>query len=51
MTQAIMVKNKFDIPEKTRYVMTANGAVFMIGGFNKSIKEFSNEAYVLDEYR
>jgi len=34
MTQAIMIKNKFDIPEKTRYVMTPTGNVFMIGGFH-----------------
>ena len=46
-----MIKNKFDIPEKTRYVMTPNGNVFMIGGFHPTTKEFSNEAFVLDEYR
>ncbi len=34
MTQAIMIKNKFDIPEKTRYVMTPTGNVFMIGGLH-----------------
>lgn len=34
MTQAIMIKNKFDIPEKTRYVMTPTGNVFMVGGFH-----------------
>ena len=51
MTQAIMIQNKFDIPEYTRYVMTPKGHLFMIGGFNHLTKEFLNEAYVLDEYR
>ena len=51
MTQAIMVQNKFDIPENTRYVMTPKGHLFMIGGYNSHTKEFLNEAYVLDEYR
>jgi len=34
MTQAIMIQNKFDIPEGTRYVMTPKGHLFMIGGYN-----------------
>jgi len=51
MTQAIMIQNKFDIPEGTRYVMTPKGHIFMIGGFNSVTKEFLNDAFVLDEYR
>lgn len=51
MTQAIMVQNKFDIPEYTRYITTPKGHLFMIGGFNSHTREFLNEAYVLDEYR
>lgn len=51
MTQAIMIQNKFDIPENTRYVMTPKGHLFMIGGYNAANREFLNEAYVLDEYR
>lgn len=51
MTQAIMIQNKFDIPENTRHILTPKGHLFMIGGFNQHTKEFLNEAYVLDEYR
>jgi hypothetical protein len=51
MTQAIMIQNKFDIPENTRYVLTPKGHLFMIGGFNPVTKEFLSEAYYLDEYR
>lgn len=51
MTQAIMIQNKFDIPENTRYVMTPKGHLFMIGGFDATTKEFLNQAYYLDEYR
>jgi len=51
MTQAVMVQNKFDIPDFTRHIMTNKGHLFMIGGFNTHTKEFLSEAFVLDEYR
>jgi hypothetical protein len=45
MTQAIMIQNKFNIPEFTRYAITPQGLVYMIGGLHTHSKEFSNEAY------
>ena len=51
MTQAIMIQNKFNIPDHSRYVITPKGHLFMIGGYNPQTKEFLNEAYFLDEYR
>ena len=51
MTQAIMIQNKNNIPDHSRYVITPKGHLFVIGGFNPQTKEFLNEAYVLDEHR
>ena len=51
MTQAIMIQNKFNIADQTRYVITPKGHLFMIGGYNPQTKEFLSDTYVLDEYR
>jgi hypothetical protein len=34
MTQAIMIQNKNNIPDHSRYVITPKGHLFVIGGFN-----------------
>lgn len=51
MTQAIMIQNKFNIPDLSRYVITPKGHLFIIGGFNPQSREFLYETYFLDEYR
>ena len=51
MTQAIMIQNKFNIPDNARYVITPQGNLFVIGGFNPVTREFLQESYFLDEYR
>ena len=51
MTQAIMIQNKFNIADNSRYVITPKGHLFVIGGFNPTSREFLYESYHLDEYR
>jgi N-acetylneuraminic acid mutarotase len=51
MTQAIMIQNEFNIPQHARYAITPKGQVYMTGGYHLFTKTFSNEAYILDEYR
>lgn len=51
MTQAIMIQNKINIPEFTRYAITPNSKCFMLGGYNSATREFMNDAFELDEYR
>mmetsp|Transcript_35867 Transcript_35867/g.55020 ORF Transcript_35867/g.55020 Transcript_35867/m.55020 type:complete len:258 (-) Transcript_35867:558-1331(-) len=49
MTQAIMIQNKMNIPENTRYGITSKGSLYMTGGFAND--QFSKETYLLDENR
>ena len=51
MPQAIMIQNDFDIPVGSRHIGTAQGYLFMLGGFDNLNKKFLNDAYYLDEYR
>ena len=51
MTQAIMIQNKFNIADMSRYVITPQGVLFVIGGFNPQTNEFLTEAHLLDENR
>jgi len=51
MTQAIMIQNKFNIPDNARYIITPQGNLFVLGGFNPQTREFLQESFYLDEYR
>lgn len=51
MTQAIMIQNKFNIADHTRYCVTPAGVLYVTGGFDPISQEFLSSSYVLDEYR
>lgn len=51
MTQAIRISNNFDIPDHIRHVVTPNGNLFVMGGFNPFTQTFLSETYLLDEYQ
>jgi len=51
MTQAIMIANKFNIPDNIRYIVTPKGNLFVMGGYNPQSQEFLSETFLLDEYR
>lgn len=46
-----MIQNKFNIPDHTRYVVTPQGDLYVLGGYDPVTQEFLNTAYILDEYR
>lgn len=51
MTQAIMIQNKFNIPDFARYAISPEGFLFVTGGYDHHEEQFLKESYVLDEYR
>jgi hypothetical protein len=51
ISQCILLQNLFPIPERTRCIVSPDGACYQIGGYLPAINLFTKNNFVLDEHR
>ncbi len=47
----VLLQNSFNIPERSRNLVTPKGLMYLIGGYVPLIEHFSRNTFVLDEHR
>lgn len=47
----VLLQNAFNIPERSRSLVTPKGHMYLVGGYIPQINHFSKNLFVLDEHR
>lgn len=47
----VLLQNTFNIPERSRSLVTPKGHMYLVGGYVPLIEHFSKNTFVLDEHR
>ena len=47
----VLLQNTFNIPERSRNLVTPKGHMYLVGGYVPLIQHFSNNTFILDEHR
>jgi len=51
ISQIVSIQNNFSLPERSRCVVSSEGACYLFGGYMPQLRSFLNNTFVLDEHR
>lgn len=51
ISQIVSIQNQFSLPERSRCLVTPEGACYLFGGYMPSLRMFMNNTFILDEHR
>jgi hypothetical protein len=51
INSGVLLQNSFNLPERSRSLVTPKGHMYLVGGYVHLIEHFSKNTFVLDEHR